>query len=212
MGIQERKLRAKEELKERILQAAKSLFVEKGFEATSMRSIAERMEISPTTIYLYYKEKNDIVYALHKEGFKLLGSQFADLTGIAQPFERLKKMAAVYLRFAAEHPDFYELMFVSKGPMTYVQDNSATNKWVEGTQTYQLLFDIIVACQKAGYFSKQEPHNLSLVTWSALHGICMLKLHGHIDCLNTNDHFFAGSERGKAENIFESYFNMLEKS
>ena len=60
MTITTRKERQKEELKGKILQAAKELFMEKGFEDTSIRNIAEKIEYSPTTIYLYFKDKDDI--------------------------------------------------------------------------------------------------------------------------------------------------------
>jgi AcrR family transcriptional regulator len=211
MGITERKQRLKEDLKERILQAAKALFVEKGFDATSMRNIAERVEISPTTIYLYYKDKNDIVYALHGEGFKLLGHQFKKLAGIAHPFERFKAMAGIYIQFALDHSDFYELMFVRKGPMDYVQENCINDNWAEGVKTYKLLHEIVAECQQVGYFSKAEPHTFSLMTWSVLHGMCMLKLHKHLDCLNANGELFVNDDINKPENILQSFLNLIEK-
>ena len=54
MGIKERKLKHKEDLKQSILDAAKKLFIKEGYEATSIRKIAAEIEFSPTTIYLYY--------------------------------------------------------------------------------------------------------------------------------------------------------------
>ena len=117
MGIKERKEKHKEELKLKILDSAKSLFLKQGYEATSLRKIAEQVEISPTTIYLYYKDKSDIIYALHQEGFKLLGAQFLVLQQVEDPFERLKAMGRIYMSFALENPDFYELMFIMKEPL-----------------------------------------------------------------------------------------------
>ena len=76
MGVTERKERHKEDLKKDILTAAKELFTEKGFEATSIRAIAEKIEYSPATIYLYYKDKNEIVHALHQDGFQTVGKPF----------------------------------------------------------------------------------------------------------------------------------------
>jgi AcrR family transcriptional regulator len=67
MTIANRKERQKEELRGKILEAAKALFIERGFEETSIRNIAEKIEYSPTTIYLYFKDKDDIFYSLHQE-------------------------------------------------------------------------------------------------------------------------------------------------
>ena len=59
MGIPDRKEREKQELRDLILKEARALFLEEGFEKTSLRKIAERIEYSPTTIYLYFKDKNE---------------------------------------------------------------------------------------------------------------------------------------------------------
>ncbi|MFX8778120.1 helix-turn-helix domain-containing protein, partial [Acinetobacter baumannii] len=61
MGINERKEKQKLELKRLILDASMKLFVEEGFENVSIRKIADLIEYSPTTIYLYFKDKNEIL-------------------------------------------------------------------------------------------------------------------------------------------------------
>ena len=58
MGVKERKERDREEMRETILKSAHQLFVDKGFEDVSIRNIAEAIEYSPATIYLYFKDKN----------------------------------------------------------------------------------------------------------------------------------------------------------
>src|SRR5687767_11614404 len=107
MGVAERKERHKEELKKEILNAAIDLFREKGFEAMSIRNIAEKIEYSPATVYLYYKDKGEIIHALHQEGFKMLVNYFNPLNVIEHPFERLKALGQAYIKFALENPDIY---------------------------------------------------------------------------------------------------------
>jgi AcrR family transcriptional regulator len=68
MGIAERRSKHKENLRQAILDAAKKLFLRDGYHATSIRKIAQEIEFSPTTIYLYYKDKAEIAHALHIEG------------------------------------------------------------------------------------------------------------------------------------------------
>lgn len=72
MTIAARKQREKEEMRALILDAARKIFLEKGYEHTSIRNIAEKIEYSPGTIYLYFKEKDEIFHALHEEGFRRL--------------------------------------------------------------------------------------------------------------------------------------------
>src|SRR4051812_46528057 len=112
MTISNRKERQKEELRGKILQAARELFMQKGFEDTSIRNIAEKIEYSPTTIYLYFKDKDDIFFALHQEGFTLLNQYFKPLGHVANPFERLKAISKAYITFAMENGEFYDLMFI----------------------------------------------------------------------------------------------------
>ncbi|MEI6899671.1 MAG: helix-turn-helix domain-containing protein, partial [Bacteroidota bacterium] len=90
MGITERKTKERQELKDLILSAAKSLFIEKGIDETSIRNIAERIEYSPATIYLYFKDKDEILHELHSQGFQELGSRMSVLMAVGDPFERLK--------------------------------------------------------------------------------------------------------------------------
>ena len=89
MGRKEKDRKQIEDVRLRILEVAKNLFLKDGYEATSIRKIAAEVQLSPTTIYLYYKDKGDIAYTLHKEGFKLLGEQFMLLQHVESGFERL---------------------------------------------------------------------------------------------------------------------------
>ena len=66
MGIAERKEREKMEMHDRILQAATVMFLEDGYEKTSIRNIADKIEYSPATIYLYFKDKDE----LHQDDMK----------------------------------------------------------------------------------------------------------------------------------------------
>ena len=134
MGIAERKERDKEELRERILVAAKTLFLEKGVEKTSIRNIADLIEYSPGSIYHYFKDKNEIFHALHQGGFQQLMSRMEVLAAVSNPMERLKKMGAIYVDFALENPDMYDLMFIKEAPMDHVF-NSNDEQWKEGFGT-----------------------------------------------------------------------------
>jgi len=180
MGIKERKEKHKEELKLRILDAAKDLFLKQGYDATSIRKIAEQIEISPTTIYLYYKDKSDIIYALHQEGFKILSSQFVVLQQVEDAFERLKAMGRIYMTFALENPDFYELMFIMKEPLDFVVKHCGS-EWEEGEFAFTSLLKTVADCKEVGYFKQMDTNSMALNIWAIMHGLCSLKLQGHLD-------------------------------
>ncbi|MBL7859642.1 MAG: TetR/AcrR family transcriptional regulator [Cyclobacteriaceae bacterium] len=178
MGVAERKVRHKEDLKKEILDAAKSLFSEKGFESTSIRAIAEKIEYSPATIYLYYKDKNEIVHALHREGFKLLVSHFEVLNNVSHPFERLKGMGRAYIQFALQNPDIYRLLFMMEEPLKHVAN--CFEEWDEGDRAFDILSKTVAECQTLGFFNGFEPIQLSFVIWSTMHGLCTLRNTGHL--------------------------------
>lgn len=209
MGIKERKLKHKEDLKQSILEAAKKLFLSEGYGATSIRKIAAEIEFSPTTIYLYYKDKAEIAHALHQEGFKELGSRFAVLAHIEHPFERLKAMGRVYMQFALEHRDFYELMFVMREPLEFLQEGG-DSCWQEGQQAFHFLLGTVTECQqKAKMFRSFDAEGFSLMIWSTMHGLCTLQIHGHLDQVVEKKQLLMGVEN-VMHHTFDNFVRVLE--
>jgi len=209
MGIKERKEKHKEDLRQRILDAAKELFLKDGYDATSIRKIAEKIEFSPTTSYLYYKDKADIMYALHQEGFILLGTQFAVLQHVHEPFERLKAMGRVYMSFALNNPDFYELMFIMKEPIEFVKAHCHDEEWEEGEQAFSALILTVNQCKEAGYFTRFDTTTFALNIWSLMHGLCSLKLQGHLDHMTSTKIDIDGNVDW-LEQTFNGFIAMLD--
>ncbi len=157
-----------------ILDAARSIFLEKGYESTSIRNIAEKIEYSPGTIYLYFKEKDEIFHALHEEGFGRMLARMQPLLHVSDPFERLKAMGKVYMEFALENKDFYDLMFIMEDPMK--MEGCVT--WQMGNNTLNFLKQVIAECQSHGRFKGKDINYLSFVIWSTMHGMCALFVRG----------------------------------
>jgi AcrR family transcriptional regulator len=78
MGILERKERDRVEMRERIIDVAIEMFVQEGYEKTSIRNIAEKIEYSPATIYLYYKDKDELLYDVQAQAFEKLDQIFSE--------------------------------------------------------------------------------------------------------------------------------------
>ena len=175
MGIADRKERDKEELRDRILVAAKSLFLEKGVEKTSIRNIADRIEYSPGIIYHYFRDKNEIFHALHQGGFIQLMEKMQVLATVRHPLERLKAMGSVYITFAMENPDMYDLMFIKEAPIDHVF-NSEHDAWKEGGGTFNYLRMTIDDCIKVGHFTGHDAEALSYMIWATVHGLVSLSI------------------------------------
>lgn len=181
MGITERKEREKEDLQRSILTAAREVFLEKGFEQTSIRAIAQKIEYSPTTIYLYFKDKDAILHGLHDEGFSMLNNRMEVLTNVQDPFERIKAMGRVYLQFASEHPDYYDLMFVQKSPLKSL--NEKDERWEEGKDAFDGLRVSIQQCIDNGSLPFADSEAGAFLIWSTMHGMVTLYDRGRCEVL-----------------------------
>src|SRR5215208_8327196 len=110
MGPQHRRAREKEALRQDILDAARELFVKEGYENVSMRRIAEKIEYSPTTIYLYFEDKTALFFAICEETFARLSRQLAAIAvECTDPVERLYRGCRSYVDFGLKHPNHYKL-------------------------------------------------------------------------------------------------------
>ena len=112
MGINERKTREKQALRDRILEAARRIVIREGFAALSMRKIADAIEYSPATLYLYFASRDEIARALCTQGYAQLLASFEPLAQIADPAERLRALARAYVAFGVAHPQTYRLIFM----------------------------------------------------------------------------------------------------
>jgi len=170
MTIATRKQREKEEMRTLILNAARNIFLEKGYDHTSLRNIADVIEYSPGTIYLYFKDKDEIFHALHEEGFRRLLEKMQPLQHVADPFERLKAMGRVYLEFAHENKDFYDLMFIMSAPIKHEEQDD----WEMGQRTLNSLKQVLIDCQAQGRFTGRDIEYLSFSIWAMVHGMAAL--------------------------------------
>ena len=175
MGIEERKNREREEMRNLILKTAMKLFLDDGIENVSLRKIADVIEYSPASIYSYFKDKGEIVYALHDEGFEKLYKMQTSLNDISNPLERLRQMGQIYMKFALENRDYYDLMFIAKG----IGDEICNGKqWGAGLRSYDYLRNTIKECIEQEYFIEADVDAVTFVYWSLVHGMASLIIKG----------------------------------
>ncbi|GAB3913535.1 TetR/AcrR family transcriptional regulator [Larkinella knui] len=179
MGIVERKEREKEEMRKLILEAAQKLFLENGFEKVSIRNIADAIEYSPATIYLYFKDKNELLYGIHNIGFHKMIQEFQPALSLADPFDRLVEMGRRYFRFAFENPEHFDLMFIMNAPMDALACRD--DIWDEGRAAFGLLVKCVQDCMNAGVFKYQDAEVAAMMIWSAVHGYTALFLRKRLD-------------------------------
>jgi AcrR family transcriptional regulator len=174
MGIQERKEKQKLEIRKLILDASIKLFSDEGFGNVTIRKIADLIEYSPTTVYLYFKDKDEIYAALHDIGFQKLTEANQNLASIHNPLLRLHKMGENYLHFGMEHPEFYNLMFIMGEPMKVFYQPGCD--WKPGDAAISVLKATVTECMEKGFIENGDPHLVSLAVWSFVHGLVSLAI------------------------------------
>jgi len=171
MGITERRKKEKADMTQSILDAALSLFIEQGYDNVSIRKIAEKIEYSPSTIYLYFEDKDAIFFELHNSGFTELYKHQLEVQNIHDPKERLLAHGRAYLNFAFEHQEYYDIMFIVRSPGKFIDKYK---NWECGDRAYNLLIQNVKECIEAGYFRDQKPEGVAFLLWSAMHGMASL--------------------------------------
>ncbi|HEX2715075.1 MAG TPA: TetR/AcrR family transcriptional regulator [Candidatus Acidoferrales bacterium] len=176
MGVAERKARAKRELKQQILDAARELFVRQGYENVSMRKIADRIEYSPATIYTYYKDKDEVLDCLCEETFLKLHlekSAAVDESKI-DALEALKKGMETYIRFGLEHPEDYIVTFILKAAPYEQPGAHETRKAKTGQRCFGNMRNLVRRCMEEGKIKNGDVETTSQVLWAGIHGLTAL--------------------------------------
>jgi AcrR family transcriptional regulator len=171
MGIAERKKRQQQKMRRLILDSAMRLFLKEGVERITLRRIAEKIEYSPATIYLHFKNKDEILYALHSEGFEELYKQQQAVLAIRDPLKRLRRHGEIYLSFALERPEYYDLMFIMRNPAKKIREE---NSWEIGLRSYEFLRKNVEECMKARALPKADVDVATFSLWAHVHGIASL--------------------------------------
>src|SRR5829696_6898685 len=112
MGIRERQSRERDTVRRKILNAARTLFLNESYANVSMRKIAEQIEYSPGAIYSYFTSKEDIFFALAEEGLQIVRTHCSAASHANSPIERVREAFWRFYTFSKEQPEYFSLIFV----------------------------------------------------------------------------------------------------
>ena len=172
MGTKERRAREKEALRQRILVAARELFVSEGYENVSMRKIANKIEYSPTTIYLHFKDKADLLDSVCKETLLNLLNTLEELKrDKTDPIETVKKSGRAYVAFGLEYPQDYKLTFVVRPQF---QRGLGLQEGSVGDKVFNYLREMVSECIRHEVFREVDVETTGQVLWAAVHGVTLL--------------------------------------
>ncbi|HKE36660.1 MAG TPA: TetR/AcrR family transcriptional regulator [Candidatus Baltobacteraceae bacterium] len=177
----DRRERERAEFREEVLAAARKIVLEEGFDALTMRKIADAIEYAPGTIYLYFESRDAIAFELCLAGFATFLTALAPATAVADPLKRLKELGRRYIAFGERDPETYRLLFMESPKYSsagFQERSEAPNS--PGIQALAILvgiFDELRAQKRLN--SKTDSQTLAETTWAAVHGIVGLKIASH---------------------------------
>ena len=173
MGTVERRARHKESLRQEILSAAGEILIEEGLNQLSMRRIAERIEYTPTTIYLYFKDKGDLLFHLCEEVFGRVAEAMESAgSGIKDPVACVRAMMRSYIDFGLSQPDRYRIAFMTD-VASGVDPTRFTEEGARGHTAFELLRRRVGDAIGEGR-SIQEAEATTQTVWALSHGIVSL--------------------------------------
>ncbi len=178
MGVLERRQREKEAVRSQILAAATELFVTEGVPNVSMRKIADKIEYAPSTIYLYFKDKEQILDTICEEVFSELCEILTDISARKRPpLPSLREGLRAYIDFGLRHPHHYRLTFghIPAGGVEGVLSPGDT----AGLRCYDVLRQEVTRAMDAGAIRRHDIEVLSQSIWMMIHGVTDMLICSH---------------------------------
>jgi AcrR family transcriptional regulator len=172
MGITDRKLRQKEEVRASILDTAWEMVVTEGWQSFSIRKVADAIEYSVPVIYSHFENKDAIMLEFNRKGFQLLAEALAKAKmGKDKPADQIRAMGRAYWDFAFENKEYYQLMYGLGIP------TCATAKMIPAlTDLTEVIISSIVAMVEPGKKPTFDPWLKYQSFWSMLHGLVSINM------------------------------------
>lgn len=171
MSIKDRKERETARMREKILAAALRVFAEQGYDKVSMRKIAALIDYSPTTIYRFFKNKEELLQTIAAGTFGGLTAKFAMVKakGGDDPLRTLKALVKEYTIFCVHHPDMFRMFsdiasFEMEDGVMYERLGATRYK------VYQSWFGCIRQSIQAGSLALNDEVRIFLFLWDAVNG------------------------------------------
>lgn len=212
MGTEERKAREKERRRKAIIDAAEKVIFSKGLEQATMKEIAEAAELSKGTLYLYFKNKQDLYIAICERGSNMLNQKFSKvLAGDQTGIELIRLMGETYLDFVHNYPDYYNaFMYYENLKNTEELENSETAQTCEENRRQAMTFMVRalqIGMQDGTIDDSYDPKELAIVLWSCTRGITTM------DHMRQTGHHFKMLDEMDIEtsSLFSNFLDLVGK-
>lgn len=174
-------------LRNEILEVSRDLLVERGFGKLSMRNIAKRANVTATSIYLHFDNKDDLLLALIEESIEHLKETLVQEFDSTKDFiQQLEGLTRCYIRFALENPQEYEIIYMVRPEE---MPRYPKEKFQQIRSAYELLAEIIENGKREDLIDVESPMISAYALWAQLHGVVSVILSKRLDTRIPQDEF-----------------------
>ncbi len=165
------------DLRRALLEEALRTIETHGVESLTLRTVGERLGVSRSALYRHFSDKQALLAAVGREGFRLLRLTLVEAwEQHARGRAGFEAMGVAYVNFAAAHPSHYRVMFGR-----FLESCEKDAEFIEeATSAFQVLVDSLVEQQGAGLVRRDDPLIQARMIWSLVHGIAMLVIDGQL--------------------------------
>ena len=177
----DRKAWEQEQRKQRIVDMAEFVFFQSGYDGATLPAIADAAGYNKRTLYLYFKDKEDLFLAVVLRGLEILRDKLKkSINGTASSSIGLREMAAAFFDFSMDHPQYLDLIMAYEGRY-FVYHNRTTStdpdshlercQQVSDDMARMVTEAIEADMARGGVKSDLTAHQLMLILWGQIVGV-----------------------------------------
>jgi AcrR family transcriptional regulator len=174
MMVAPRRPRGRDSVRAALTEAAREVLAEEGYEGLTIRRLAERAEYSLGTVYGYFADKDDLLYALVRDDFIRLTERLRACRDADTGAAAVRSILLSYVRMGLERPQSYEIMFMLRPRLA--RRNASDESGEDDEGAYGIFRGCIVDAIERGEFRREDPDVLAQMLWAAAHGLVSLRL------------------------------------
>lgn len=166
-------------LRNEILEVSRNLLIQHGFDKLTMRNIAKNANVTATSIYLHFENKDDLLLTLIEESIEHLKEQLIrEVDASKEMIQQLEDLARAYIQFALEHPQEYEIIYMVRPEEMprYPKD-----KFEQIRSAYELLAEIIEKGKQEDIIDVEDSMISAYTLWAQMHGVVSVILSKRLD-------------------------------
>jgi AcrR family transcriptional regulator len=165
------------DLRRALVEEALRMIRADGVGGMTLRAIADRLGVSRTALYRHFADKQALLAAVGREGFRMLRLTTDEAwTAHGGGHTGFAAMQEAYVRFAVTHPAHYKVIFGG-----VVEERAVDADFeAEASGAFMVLVNALIAMQHAGLIRQDDPHLMARFVWARVHGTAMLAIDGYL--------------------------------